>query len=230
MANTKRTAKLWKVFGLLGAVVVLVVGLLLIDPPSEGDDSTEIPVPSAEMAQETSRKLAAATAAQGVCYGWQLADFGTPISEGSNLGPTTPIDPAQCPQWVEVQASVTYWSSSSEMADYASVTVTSSGGGLSTSTLDRFGLTEKMFIDEPDWAICQAALALPLLMAESGAAKAVPTPAITGTTAALPAAGNDFWRDRYSFVVGTAMLVALALIFFLIGWFDRRHQRATVQQ
>jgi hypothetical protein len=232
-ANAKRTATLWKVFGVLGGGVIAVVAGVLIFGTPDGDGSTQVPAPSAEMAQETSTKLAAATAAQRICYGWRLDDGTTTISEGSNLGPSTPIDPVQCPQWVEVQASVTYTDASSELEDYASVTIASAGLNgpePQTSTLDRFGLGNKAFIDEPDWAVCQAALALPLLTAESADAKPVPTSAATGAPADLPGAGNDFWRDRYAYVVAAAALLAIAVLVLLIGWFDRRHQRATVRR
>ncbi|BCB90257.1 hypothetical protein [Phytohabitans suffuscus] len=221
----KRVARWLKVAGFLGFAAVGVVVWLVVAPPSF-DSGTVVPAPDAEMAVATSDQLARAASAQGVCYGWRLESYSTGTSVGSNLGSGVAIDPSRCPKWVEVRADVMWTSSSSEAADSATVTIASSGvPAPPSSRLDRFGLTGSAFVDEPDWAICQAALALPLLVAESGAVP--PAPAVTAGAAAGPApdAGSDFWRDRWPYVLGAAILLALGALIVVIGWFERKHER-----
>lgn len=228
----KRVARRLKLFGFLGAVVVGVAIWLIVAPPSFDSSSTTVPAPDAEMAGATSEQLAKATAAQGVCYGWRLESYGRETSVGSNLGAGVPVvsDPTRCARWVEVRADVTWTSSSSEAPDSAFVTIASSGvPEPPAGALDRFGLDDGAFIDEPDWAVCQAALALPLLAAETGSVP--PAPATTAGAAAGPPpdAGSDFWRDRWGYVLGAAVLLALAALTIVIGWFERKHERTRTQ-
>jgi hypothetical protein len=223
----KRIAQRLKVFGFFGVAAAGVVAWLVIAPPSFGD-STLVPAPDAGMATATADQLAKATAAQGVCYGWRLDGPISGNTDGSNLGPGVVVesDPTRCARWVEVRADVTWTSSSSEASDTAFVTIASAGvPAPPASRLDRFGLDTSAFIDEPDWAICQAALALPLLLAESGAVPPAPAPTAAAAAEPAPRAGSDFWRDRWPFVVGAAILLALAVLAILIGWFERKHQR-----
>ncbi|HEY0697991.1 MAG TPA: hypothetical protein VGD43_09290, partial [Micromonospora sp.] len=80
---------------------------------------------------------------------------------------------------------------------------------------------------DPGWAVTRAAVFLPLIAAENGAAK--PAPAVTATPTAtptpLPAAGGDFWRDRWGFLVGGAVTLLIAALLLAIGIFERRHHR-----
>ncbi|MDQ7903825.1 hypothetical protein RB614_04740 [Phytohabitans sp. ZYX-F-186] len=225
--RAKRIARVLKVLVFAGVPLAAVGVWLAVAPPSL-DGGTTVPAPDGEMGAQTAAQLAKASAAQGVCYGWQLRSGGTSVSRGSNLGAGTAVDsdPARCPRWVEVQASVTWTSSASEAPDSAWVTVAAQGvAPPPESRLDRFGITDGAFVDEPDWAVCQAALALPLLLAETGAVP--PAPVATAGAAAGPApeAGSDFWRDRWPFAVGAAVLLALAALTVAIGWFERKHER-----
>lgn len=252
--GAKRVAGRLKLFGFAAVGLVVVVAWLVIDPP-ETDDSVTVAAPDARMSAETVAQLARASTVQGVCYGWQLTDGGSTVSEGSNLGPGTAVDsdPARCPRWVKVHASVWYTSASSEASDSASAGISAAGVTAPLETqLNRFGLGTGAFIDEPGWAICQAALMLPLLMAESGtvppvpgtvgaapasgatqAGAATPTAAVAGPgsqPAALPAAGSDFWRDRWGYLLGGVFLLLVAALVTTIGWFERKHQHRSTDQ
>ncbi|MFC0527542.1 hypothetical protein [Phytohabitans kaempferiae] len=233
----KRIATRLKVLGLLGVVVLVVAAWLIFRPPSF-DNATVVPVPTGEMNAATVAQLARASEAQGVCYGWRLGtgySWGTGgANVGSNLGATVAVDsdPVRCPRWVEVRANVRWTSSSSESPDSATVTIASSGVTAPTvSQLARFGLDNSAFVDEPDWAVCQAALALPLLVAERGAVPAVPV-ATSGATAPGPApdAGSDFWRDRWTYIAGAAALLALGVLAIGIGWFEHKHERTRARR
>lgn len=232
MSDTaKRVATRLKVFGFSTVTVIaLVAGVVLI--PSDGG-GTIVPAPSSEMRAETTASLARASAAQGICYGWRLSsEDQTTVSRGSNLGPDAAVDsdPERCPRWIQVEAWVLYTAADSEVSDAAITRITMSGVTTPlTGDLDRFGLTTDAFIDAPDRAICQAALVLPLLAAESGNAPPVPTAppttAPTTTPAALPDAGSDFWRDRWAHVLGGSFLLLVAALVIAIGWFERQHER-----
>lgn len=221
------------VAGLKG-IAVVAVGLLASGTVAGCaiDDSTAVPAPAATERADTVAVLAKATQTQGVCYGWRLADgVGNLISEGSNLGDKVPVqlDPVRCPRWVEVGAQVTYTAESSESEDSATFWVTTSthlSERSLTEGLTRLGLDEAAFIDDPGWAICRAAVFLPLLASEAGAA--APVPAVTDTSATapkpLPDPGSDFWRDRWLYLLGAGALVLVTTLLVTIGWHDRRHQ------
>jgi hypothetical protein len=227
--GAKRVATTLKVLGAVVVAAACVGTWILGGKPSFFDNSTAVPAPDAQMSAETAAQLARASAAQGVCYGWRLASRST-ISRGSNLGAGVAVDsdPTRCAKWVEVQASVQWTDPSSEAPDSADVTIVGSGvAAPPASRLDRFGLTNAVFVDKPDWAICQAALALPLLAAEGGAVPPAPAGVASGAGAPgdLPGAGSDFWRDRWPYVIGGTLLLALAAVTIGIGWFERKHER-----
>jgi hypothetical protein len=187
----------------------------------------------ADLRRETTAQLAKATAAQGVCFGWRLDSTDpTEASRGSNLGDNVPVDsdPGRCPRWVEVDAMINYVPESSESEDSAAVSVRTSPNistGLAIKdNLARFGLDEQAFVDDPTWAVSRAALALPLLTAESGAAEPAPTPAGPAAAAPspLPAAGSDFWRDRLAFVLAAAGIGLVAVLFGVVGLLLRRRR------
>jgi hypothetical protein len=231
--------------GLKVAAVVLVclVALVACVVTTVGrDDSTAIPAPTGTERSDTVAVLARAAESQGICYGWRLrGGYRDEVSVGSNLGDGVPVDadPIRCPRWLEVDAEVTYTSASSESNDSAYVRVTGSEGVSSVgyvAGLDRLGVDSDAFVDEPGWAICRAAVFLPLLAAEKGLVP--PAPAATSTTGPagspepgqaaptpLPAAGSDFWRDRWPYLTGGAALLVVTALLLAIGWFERRHQR-----
>ncbi|MEU4677349.1 hypothetical protein [Micromonospora sp. NPDC023737] len=222
----------WKIAAGFGVVVVLagscVAGVL------SGDDGLAVSPPTATERTDTVPILQQAAAAQGICYGWTLQTGSEVVSAGSNLGEGVAVegDP-RCPRWVRVVADVTYVSESSESNDYAYVTVEGSTD-LDQSHLlavdaglERFGLTEDAFLDEPGWAVTRAAVSLPLLLAEAGGA--VPVPAATTTPAGppppLPAAGNDLWRDRWGYLLAAAGMLLLTVLLVTVGLVQRRRER-----
>lgn len=213
-----------------GLTVLIIAGIVTNDE----DGSTRVPAPTGEMRVETATQLARATAVQGVCYGWWLSDgsTGADISRGSNLGPLVPVsdDLASCPKWVEVRATVRYTDPSSESEDWASVELAASIGisAPPASRLAGLGFDQAAFVDDPAWAICEAALALPLLMAETGRATPAPLPTAgtTPQTDAMPAAGSDFWRDRRWHVLAAGLILVAGALMLAIGWFERKHERA----
>lgn len=207
-----------------------------------GDNSTTVPTPTATERTDTVAVLERASASQGICYGWQLHDSnGRVVNVGSNLGDGVPVefDPVRCARFIEVIADVTYTSSSSELNDSARVRVTSSADLTASgfvAGLERLGVDNDAFIDEPGWSICRAAVFLPLLAAEADLVPPMPAgtadpagnaapPATGSTPAALPDAGSDIWRDRWPYLLGAAALLLVTVLMVAIGWFERRHQR-----
>ena len=230
-STDRKIARGLKIFSI---VLVSLAALVACIVTTEVGGSTIVPGPDKTERDDTVAVLKRAAAAQGICYGWELRRGygGRVISEGSNLGDGMAVDrdPVQCPRWAKVVASVTYTSESSESNDYASVQVRASSddiGAVYTNDLDRLGLTEKVFIDEPGWAICRAAVSLPLLLAEEGEVPPAPvtTLAPTASPSPLPTAGSDLWRDRWGYLVGGVVLLLITILLFVIGWFERRDAR-----
>ncbi|WP_326562016.1 hypothetical protein [Micromonospora sp. NBC_01796] len=235
----KRIATRLKVGGVVLVVVLAIVGMILLDRADgeTGGGGTAVPPPDPTERADTVVLLSNAHQTQQICYGWELHDRSVPVSAGSNLGEDVAVDddPSRCARWVKVIAGVVYTSESSEASDTASFWVTSSDdlSGIDyVEGLGRFGLTNDDFLADPGWAICRAAVFLPLLVAESGAAPAVPVktgpdPSASpqATSAALPDAGSDFWRDRMAQVLGAGFLFLISVLLLAIGWFERRHQR-----
>ncbi|WBB73555.1 hypothetical protein O7602_28470 [Micromonospora sp. WMMD1128] len=218
---------------LVWVIVSLAIGVPCVIGIINGGESTDVPTPTTEQRTATVPLLAAATAGQGICYGWVLHDYSTEISVGSNLGEQVPVrDDPRCPRWIEVSAVVRYTSSSSESRDSASIGVDGSTDIEPAdlypiaSGLSRFGLNEDAFVDEPGWAITRAATVLPLLAAEAGLADPVPTGTATptGTAAPLPDAGNDLLRDRWGWLVAAAVLLLVAALFIAVGVRQRNRQ------
>ncbi|WP_431916910.1 hypothetical protein [Micromonospora wenchangensis] len=232
-AKAEQNAGAWVVWIVLGLVVVCCVGSSLFNRDSGG---TDVPAPAADERADTVPLLAQATASQGICYGWWLEEsFRSPVSVGSNLGDGVAVEEDdRCPRWVQVRARVTYTAESSESSDSAFVTVTGSGDFSQADLyavqngLARFGLHEDVFVDDPGWAICRAAVALPLLVAETGAAPpaATPTADPAAATAPLPDAGSDFWRDRWGSLLAAAGLLLVAVLLITVGFVQRGRQRA----
>ncbi|WP_199853684.1 hypothetical protein [Plantactinospora sp. BB1] len=232
----EKTARRLKIT-LVVAVCLLVTGGLVVAALSPDDDSTVVSPPEPAERTDTVTLLRQAHTTQQICYGWRLrsggASYGAaPVSVGSNLGDTVAVDgdPARCPRWVEIDASVWYTSASSESNDSASYLVTSSSD-LAHIDFDRglrrLGVDPDQFVDDPGRAVCQAAILLPLLVSEAGAGsatRAAPPSAAGAAPSPLPDPGNDFWRDRWVFLLGAAGLFLLTALFLAIGVFERRHQ------
>ncbi|WP_051799385.1 hypothetical protein [Catenuloplanes japonicus] len=216
MSRTTRSVA--RVAGTLAILVAALAGCAT-------DNSTVIPAPTTDEAAETSRVLAAATAVQGMCYGWHLqsgsSSSGATVSRGSGLGPSTPVDSdaSACREWVEVVANVTYTSASSEISDSATVSVKTNSTRVTNGDLQRrlaeMGFDGGAFLDEPAFVLMHAALALPLVTTEAGAATPLPVTAPSAASsapvAALPPAGNDFLRNKWGFLVAAGVMVLLGL-------------------
>jgi hypothetical protein len=234
MARSSRDRRIanW-IKGCTVALVCLVGVGACVATTLGADNSTAIPAPDATERADTVTLLARASAAQDVCYGWRLRDgYGDEVNTGSNLGDGVPVqsDPVRCRRWIEVIADVTYTSASSELNDWAVLRVAATED-LATSGfvagLDRLGVDPDAVVDEPGWAVCRAAVFLPLLAAEAGLVPPEPTeaPEPTVTPAALPDTASDLLRDRWPYLLGAVSLSLVTVVLLAIGWFERRHQR-----
>lgn len=226
-AAKKRTAwAAWLIGGLVLAGCVLA-GVL------DGGGDTTVPAPAADERADSVAILQRTSAEQGICYGWQLVDYydyDAPRDVGSNLGAGVAVEenPA-CPRWLQVTANVGYVSESSESNDFARIQVTGSPEidpadlGQVERGLARLGLSEDVFVDDPGWAVTRAAVMLPLLAVEAGLAEPadIPLP-VAGSPAPLPAAGSDYLRDRWGWLLATVGLFLLAALFITVGVAQRR--------
>ncbi|MFI7574600.1 hypothetical protein [Micromonospora sp. NPDC049497] len=234
-AKTNRAALIWIV-----VLTVLCCGGAIVYPSWGAvfgdDDSDRVPPPTAQERGDTVAILARTSASQGVCYGWELKDYlgyGDPVSVGSNLGDGVSVEnnPA-CPRWVRVSARIYYPSNSSDSDDNAYVDVDGSADFSSIELLrigaglERLGVTEGAFIDDPGWAITRAAVSLPLLAVEAGVVEPAATPtAAAASPPPLADPGEDLWRDRWGWLVGAAGLLLITVLFVTIGLVQRRRQR-----
>ncbi|MEO3775719.1 hypothetical protein ABGB16_02480 [Micromonospora sp. B11E3] len=234
--EASKTAGAW-IIGISTVVMVACIGLSVA---GGGDDGgTDVPAPTAVERGDTVPILERSSASQGICYGWVLEDFyaydDEPLSVGSNLGDGVAVEgnPA-CPRWLQVHARVGYIPESSESNDSASVAVSGSSdisvGDLTrmANGLERFGLTDEVFIDDPGWATTRAAVMLPLLAAEVELVEPAAAPAAdpTASRAPLPDAGTDLWRDRWGYLIATGALLLVTALFVTVGLVQRRRQLA----
>ncbi|MFG1886592.1 hypothetical protein ACGFIR_01805 [Micromonospora sp. NPDC049051] len=222
----------WAVWVVVGVVVLCCVGVGVFNSRDGGDD---VLPPTSQERRDTVPILQRSSASQGICYGWVLQDYYeyADLSVGSNLGDGVAVEEnAACPRWVQVVARVAYTPESSESNDFARVRVeTSDDVPASTrlrmeNGLERLGLTEDAFVDEPGWAVTRAAVSLPLLAAEAGLVDPAPTPtAATAEPAPLPEAGSDLWRDRWGYLLAAVGLLLFAALLFAAGFWQRSRQR-----
>lgn len=184
-----------------------------------------LPVLEEADAVELANSLAEATAEQDICYGWQVRvdDQGggaSGIDAGSNLGPTTPVDPAACDRYVVFDADIVYTSELSDREDAAAFTVLSNiAGAPGAAELREVGIsTAALLGDDDDAEVGDAVLALPALVAAEGLAPFVPAEPNTGT---IPAADgptgspgqSDWLRQNGAGVLGGGALIVAGL-----GW------------
>ncbi|MFD6718161.1 hypothetical protein AMK25_04410 [Micromonospora sp. TSRI0369] len=234
-APPEQKEKLKKAFFWIVAVIVVAICLIGAFGP---DSDTSVPAPTADERSGTVPILKAATDSQGICYGWRLSTRWDDVSVGSNHGDGVPVPGAPgCTRWIEVTTMVRYSSMTSEN-DEDSVVVSIEGSDDITyadlaaieTGLSRFGLDPDAFLDDPGWAVTRAATILPLLAAERGLAgpAAAPTAAPSTAAAPLPDAGNDFWRDRWIYVLSSFGLFLLAALFIAVGVRQRRNHRVRV--
>ncbi|WP_433389081.1 hypothetical protein [Micromonospora sp. KLBMP9576] len=245
---TENRKQLW--LGLLLSAVLLggVIAFVLLTADGSANRDYVSSLTKQERA-DTVPILQHSSASQGICYGWSLDEYDFSMSNtnvrhgstsvGSNLGDGVGVEEnAACPRWVQVVARVIYTEESSEFNDYATILVKASedipdsARDQMLSGLDRFGLTEATFVDEPGWAVARAAVSLPLLAAEAGLVGPAATPAPgAATPAPLPEAGNDLWRDRWGYLLATAGLLLFSALMLAIGFRQRnRHRRKEAER
>ncbi|MFE0591604.1 hypothetical protein [Micromonospora echinospora] len=231
--ETSTAAVVWTV-----VITVVAVGACVLPAVLNGNSSSVVPPPTATERTETVAVLQRSAEAQDVCYGWVLEEGSRTISVGSNLGEGTPVDDPRCPRWVRVVANVNWTPESSESDDYAFIDVEGSGDFdrtdlfLVESGLERFGLDDKTFIDEPGWATTRAAVILPLLLAERGLTDPAPvtTAAPEAAPSPLPDTSFDLWRDRWGYFAGVAGLLLITALLFTVGFVQRRKERRTAAE
>ncbi|MFG1949817.1 hypothetical protein [Micromonospora sp. NPDC048830] len=219
-------------------VVLTIVGCVWKFDVGGDDGGTEVPAPTAVERGDTVPILQRSSASQGICYGWVLEDYyaydDEPRSVGSNLGDGVAVEgnPA-CPRWLQVHARVGYVSESSDSNDFANVDVSGSSDIPAidlvrmTSGLERFGLIDEVFIDDPGWATTRAAVMLPLLAAEAELVQPAATPApAAAAPSPLPDAATDLWRDRWGYLIAAGALLLVTALFVTVGLVQRRRQLA----
>ncbi len=209
------------------APVLVALGLLVAAPGSASADVIFDPADADELAAT----LAEATEEQDVCYGWDVsvddAVAGNSKSVGSNFGADRPVSSGSCREHVVFNAYITYTSESSESEDSASYDVVSSSGDVTREDLDGLELDlDGLTGEDPDVVVGKAVVALPLLAADAGMAKAIEA---TPETADAPAdaaltddPGSDWWRDNGGVLMwGIGLLLAGALF----AWWVLRNNK-----
>jgi hypothetical protein len=210
--------------------VVVIVGLCCWAVwPSMGDNSTVVEKPTEAEQQVVVANLARAATAHGICYGYRLEDGSRAVTVGSNLGVGKAVaeNSTACPKYVEVRGSVRYYSSSSDLEDYATWSFRSTGigsiSGLTSTDLDRIGASATRLLNDPAAAILVAADALPLLAREAGLVTGdVPAPTAPAAAVPLAKSGSDFWRDRGTLMLVTGGFLLVAVAALLTGIFKGR--------
>ncbi|MFI6821229.1 hypothetical protein ACIBJE_09760 [Micromonospora sp. NPDC050187] len=231
--GSSTAAAVWTV-----VVTVVVVAACVLPAVLNRGSSDVVPPPTATERDDTVAVLKRATEAQDICYGWVLEELSRTVSVGSNLGVDTPVDDPRCLRWVQVVADVYWPSDSSESNDSATIYLESSSDFDRTDLillqrgLERFGLDDKAFIDEPGWATTRAAVVLPLLLAERGLADPAPvtTAAPDAAAPSLPDTSSDIWRDRWGYFAAVAGLLLITALLFTVGFVQRRKERRTTAQ
>jgi hypothetical protein len=216
--------------------VVVVLGLIglcsagIVSSVSSDDGGTDNGLLLAADADALATDLAKATAAQGICYGWDLSvdNAGTPNhGVGSNEGAGKAVDESGCQRWVVFDVDVTWTSESSELADSETAILRSSGdlGELpSIDELTDVGVTDKTLTDDPAGSTIAILEALPLMLSERGAADPLPaaTDEPTSTVSVPPEAGSDRWRANKAFAIMAIVLLLAAG--GLVVWGVRRRR------
>ncbi len=215
---------------MLGIVAFCSAGLVSSFSASSDDSGTDNGLLLASDADALATDLAKATAAQGICYGWDLSvdNAGTANhGVGSNEGAGKAVDESGCQRWVVFDVDVTWTPESSELADSETATLRSSGdlGDLpSIDELTDVGVTDKTLTDDPAGSTIAVLEALPLMLSERGAADPLPaaTDDPTSTVSVPPEAGSDRWRANKAFAIMAIVLLLAAG--GLVVWGVRRRR------
>lgn len=220
---------------LLIVVGVSVVGFL--SNISWGTDPAAPVLLTRSNEQTLSDDLAQATRYQNICYGWDVtlhdyySDRGG-STHGSNQGGGTRLDTSRCDRWVEFQAVVTWTSSSNSSPDSARYRFRSSASldtsSLTKKQLESVGFDLDRLTSDPAIATENVMEALPLLMAQSGAAPPLPVDQSEGNGKRVVdpvPANSDTWRNGKYLIIfgGIAILAAIGcLVVGLIFWRRRK--------
>ncbi|KAA5829543.1 hypothetical protein F1721_24815 [Saccharopolyspora hirsuta] len=179
-------------------------------------------------AQQLAQGLAEAEKLHGVCFGWKLTDGSTEESDrGSSRGATVPAD--TCPRWAEVEVFVAAGSTDDD-PDAADVRVAGSPDLRPLPVRADFvklGVTADSLVEEPVTVTGQAALALPLLLVESGALDAPRIPDQepgSATTPLPPGDGSGSSWVTWAWLGGLGFVVVVALV---LGFVARAKQKST---
>ncbi|MGA8117197.1 MAG: hypothetical protein WCA46_26485, partial [Actinocatenispora sp.] len=222
-------------------IVVVMIGALVIGGASSLFGGDYDPSPTLNDEKELAADLAEATQRQGVCYGWSLefSDYYSDhsiSSSGSNQGAGHTLDTSKCRSWITFSASVTWESDSSESEDSASFDVTGSGDLAddvpSSDDMGNVGIDEDALIDDPYWTTESAMEALPLLLAQSGAATPMPVGSEPSGVAGVtppPRAGSDLWRGHKSLIVIGVIGLVAAVVLLVGGVLSLRRNRRVAE-
>ncbi|MGX7825610.1 hypothetical protein ACTG9Q_11010 [Actinokineospora sp. 24-640] len=218
------------------AITAAFVWLMGLDSGwwESSDNDTTVPALSSQDSADLVARLAEAEEAHGICYGWelrndQLSSDAEVVSSGSSRGVGVPAD--TCAKHMTLQAAVSYTDSLSESEDSATITVASSRD-LTThqpysSDLDRMGVTTVAVLEDPAAATGLGALALPLLMVESGAAEPLPLSPAPADAAPISRPGSDFISTNRGALTALGILGGIALLCLIVGLIIRGKEART---
>jgi hypothetical protein len=182
-------------------------------------------------------RLAEATKAQNICYGWELrvdGGFGRlqPGTDvGSNHGVGRDVGDGDCADYVKLVGFVSFTPESSESPDTAGWEIRSSLARPPTDgDLAAIGLTANdMLDDDGDEVLFDAVLALPRLVADAGQAPALPlaTPSEDASPAGAPTGrpGPEIFRQHGASLALGAVLVFGGVLLALWVRYGERVQR-----
>lgn len=212
--------------GLVAAAVAVVATFKL------PDDGVRAPLMAKADAAELAQSLADAQDEQGVCYGWEVRVDRFGPDQGSSLdGPGVPLEDGRCPRQVVLFGSIDYVCEDCEGEDSASVDIASTvPGAPGIEDLEGLGYRPKDLLgDNDDVALFDMVQALPLLMAERGAAR----PVAYEVPARVPAAdrptdspGSDILRDRWWALVLFGVLLLVGPLWLYRERVQRRFESA----
>lgn len=210
-----------KIRTLLGALATLLVA------PAGATAQDDFAVLPPEAAQRLTQILQRAQQVQGVCYGYQFTlddNFEGGVSQdvGSGAGVGVPVgSQAGCSTTVELVAQITYTSSTSEAEDSASVSVETAIEGVNRDQLQQLGYDSSDLLGDQDaQAAFNMVAAMPVLVAEAGAAPYVPFEETaqprTPQARASASPGSDFVRAAWPALVLGGLLVLGGIGFFVL--------------
>ncbi len=210
-----------KIRTLLGTLAALLMA------PAGATAQDDYAVLPPEAARQLTQILQRAQQVQGVCYGYQFTlddNFEGGVSQdvGSGAGVGVPVDSqAGCSRTVRLDAQITYTSSTSEAEDSASVSIDTAIEGVNRDQLQRLGYDSSDLLGDQDaQAAFNMVAALPVLVAEAGAAPYVPfeeaaqPPTPQARASASP--GSDFVRAAWPGLVLGGLLVLGGIGFFVL--------------